>query len=229
MKRVIAFLRELKQNNNREWFNKHKDEYHHAQSIFNDFVARLINRMAAQDESISGLEVNECTFRIYRDVRFSKDKSPYKTHMGAYICPGGKKSGFSGYYFHVGVGGHGYPDGHMLAVGDYCCEPKVLRIIREDIFDDGDQFHNLVTDAAKYGFVLDDTWKLKNVPKGFDKESPWADYLKYKVYCLWTEPEELLFTSDDSVEQVANIFLAAKPFLNFINRAIQYVKEGNDV
>lgn len=229
MKRVIAFLRELKQNNNREWFNEHKDNYRHAQGIFNEFVGRLINRMAAEDESIRGLDVKDCTYRIYRDVRFSKDKSPYKTHMGAYICPGGKKSGFSGYYFHLGVGGQGYPDGHMLAVGDYCCEPKVLKILREDILDDGAHFQTLMDETAKYGFVLDDTWKLKNVPKGFDKESPWADYLKYKVYCLCTEPEEYLFTSDNSVDQVADIFLAAKPFLDFVNRAIQYVKEGNDV
>ena len=150
MKRVIAFLRELKQNNNREWFNEHKDNYRHAQGIFNEFVGQLINRMAAEDESIRGLDVKDCTYRIYRDVRFSKDKSPYKTHMGAYICPGGKKSGFSGYYFHLGVGGQGYPDGHMLAVGDYCCEPNVLKIIREDILDDGNRIAGIAKDILYF-------------------------------------------------------------------------------
>ena len=126
--------------------------------------------------------MKDCKFRIYRYVRFSKDKSPYNTHMGAYICSGGKKSGFSGYYFHLEVGGQGYLDGHMLAMDDYCCEPKVLKMLREDILDNGANFQTLMDDAAKYGFVLDDTWKQKNVPKGFDKEPLWVDYLRCMVY-----------------------------------------------
>ena len=80
--------------------------------------------------SVKGLKVKDCTYRIYRDVRFSKDKSPYKTHMGCYICRGGKKSGYSGYYFHVATEQSDvYPSGHMLAVGDYCMEPKALKIL----------------------------------------------------------------------------------------------------
>lgn len=227
MKTVISFLRQLKENNNREWFIAHKEQYLEAQVIFNDKVQQILNGIAQFDESISGLTVKDCIYRIYRDVRFSKDKSPYKTHMGAYICPGGKKSGFSGYYFHLGIGGTGYPDGHMLAVGDYMCDPKVLKILREDIQDDGHFFQSLL-DKADKRFVLDDSFKLKKVPAGFDKESPWADYLKYKVYCLWQEPETKDMVSDDSVDWVVGQFKSAKPFLDFVNRAIQYVKEGNE-
>ncbi len=228
MRRVISYLRDLKAHNEREWFNAHKDAYLEAQSVFNGYVQSLIGRMAETDGTLGGLQAKDCVFRIYRDVRFSKDKSPYKTHMGAYICRGGKKSGYSGYYFHVGIGGHGYPDGHMLAVGDYCCDAKVLKILREDIQDDGLTFHNYLVEAAKVGFVLDDSWKLKKVPAGFDKESEWAEFLKYKVYCLWQEPAEDLFLGDDSVERVAQTMLTAKPFLDFVNRAIEYVKEGNE-
>lgn len=228
MRRVISFLSDLKQNNNREWFNEHKDRYLEAQGLFNDYVSRLLARLGAEDESVAGLEVKDCTYRIYRDVRFSKDKSPYKTHFGAYICPGGKKSGFSGYYVHVGIGGQGYPDNHMLAVGDYCADPKSLKIIREDIIDDGSAFKDILDQAARFGFGLDQDYQLKKVPKGFDKESPWADYLRYKVYCLWQVADESLFLADDSVERVASTLLSAKPFLHFINRAIQYVKEGNE-
>ena len=227
MKTVIQFLRKLKENNNREWFMDHKQEYLDAQATFNAFVEKILIGLSEADESVRGLTVKDCTYRIYRDVRFSKDKSPYKTHMGAYICPGGKKSVFAGYYFHVGIGGHGYPDGHMLAVGDYICEPKVLKIIREDIQDDGDAFQAVI-DKAHPVFVLDDSFKLKKVPQGFDKESPWADYLKYKVYCLWQEPTDKLYLADDAAQKVTDIFLSAKPFLEFINRAVAYVKEGNE-
>lgn len=228
MYQIIDFLRQLKANNNREWFNAHKDDYLKVQQRFNGYVEQLLGMLAERDERVSGLTVKDCTFRIYRDVRFSKDKSPYKTHMGAYICPGGKKSGFAGYYFHVGVGGTGWPDSHMIAVGDYICDPKVLKILREDILNEGDYFNEIVTVKAHKDFVLDDSHKLKKVPQGFDKDSPWADYLKYKVYCLFQEPDEQLFAGDDCMQRVADIFLSAKPFLDFINRAVQYVKEGNE-
>lgn len=226
MNTVIDFLRRLKANNNREWFNSHKSEFIEAQNRFHTYVADVLNRLSAVDTSVGGLEVKDCTYRIYRDVRFSKDKSPYKTHFGAYVCPGGKKSGFAGYYFHVGVGGHGYPDGHMLAVGDYICEPRVLKVLREDIQDDGEVFDSIVQKAAKAGYMLDDTYKLKKVPQGFDKDSPWSDYFKYKVYCLYQEPDEDLFTGPDNAERTADLLLQGQPFLSFINRAVEYVKEG---
>ena len=101
MKRVIEFLQNLVANNNKVWFDAHKDEYLLAKKVFEDFTEQLIAKVEAFDPSVKGLKVKDCTYRIYRDVRFSKDKSPYKTHMGCYICRGGKKSGYSGYYFHV--------------------------------------------------------------------------------------------------------------------------------
>ena len=100
MKDMIEFLRELKMNNNREWFCKNKHRYQEVQGRFNEFTERLIHGIASFDPTIANLGVKDCTYRIYRDVRFSEDKSPYKTHLGAVICRGGKKSGFAGYYFH---------------------------------------------------------------------------------------------------------------------------------
>lgn len=104
MQAIIDFLRQLSQNNNREWFMAHKSEYQQAQARFNELTEQLILGISQFDSSVSGLTAKDCIYRIYRDVRFSKDKSPYKTHMGAYVCPGGKKSGYAGYYFHVGTG-----------------------------------------------------------------------------------------------------------------------------
>ena len=133
MKEVIAFLSQLQQNNNREWFNEHKNEFLQVQARFNDFMEKLIKGIAGFDENISGLTVKDCTYRIYRDTRFSSDKTPYKCHMGAFINPGGKKSGYAGYYFQVGATDEGFPNGNMLASGDYCFEPAVMKILREDI------------------------------------------------------------------------------------------------
>jgi len=226
MKLVIDFLKKLKEHNYREWFIEHKQDYIMAQQRFNNMTQTILDGIMQFDESVTGLTVKDCTYRIYRDVRFSKDKSPYKTHMGAYICPGGKKSGFAGYYFHVGIGGHGYPDGHMLAVGDYICEPKVLKILREDIIDDGDYFLSTLKNAKNY--ILDDSFKLKKVPKGFNPDSPWAEFTKYKVYCLFQEPDNNIITSDNCAEWVIQQFKEGKPFLDFINRAVQYVKDGNE-
>ena len=104
MKEVVMFLRQLKANNNKEWFTEHKAEYQSAQAKFNAFCEELIHRIEEFDPSVRGLTLKDCTYRIYRDLRFSKDKSPYKTHMGVYVCRGGKKSGYSGYYFHVAAG-----------------------------------------------------------------------------------------------------------------------------
>lgn len=111
MQDIITFLRELQANNHREWFMANKDRYATLQARFNGFVDELIYEISRFDETVTGLTAKDCTYRIYRDVRFSADKSPYKTHMGAFICPGGKKSGYSGYYFHIGTGGMDIPMG----------------------------------------------------------------------------------------------------------------------
>ena len=130
MKEIISFLRRLQCNNNREWFNAHKEEFLKHQARFHELVEEVIKEIATFDSDVANLTPKDCTYRIYRDVRFSSDKSPYKCHFGAFITKGGKKSGYSGYYFHISTGGgEEYPYCHMLAAGDYCCEPKVLKIL----------------------------------------------------------------------------------------------------
>ena len=185
MKRVLEYLRNLAANNNKVWFDAHKDEYLLAKKVFEDFTEQLIAKVEAFDPTVKGLTVKDCTYRIYRDVRFSKDKSPYKTHMGCYICRGGKKSGYSGYYFHVATEqGNEYPTGHMLAVGDYCIDPKALKVLREDIVDGGGDFQTILDTQVDPSFHLDKTFQLKRPPKGYDDSTPYIDLVKYKVFCL---------------------------------------------
>lgn len=224
MKEIITFLQELQQNNNREWFNANKTRHTALQTRFNAFVDELINEISRFDDSITGLTAKDCIYRIYRDVRFSADKSPYKTHMGAFICPGGKKSGYSGYYFHIGTGGEGYPYGHMLATGDYCCDTRALQIIREDIVGGEGDFDAIVRSAAPT-FTLDYEGALKRNPKGFEHETQYTEYLRLKAYCLLHTPSTDFMCAPDLARRTAELYRQAQPFLHYINRAIQYAKE----
>lgn len=224
MKQTLSFLRRLKRNNNREWFAAHKDDYLAAQARFNAFAEQLMLRIGEFDPTVRGLALKDCTYRIYRDVRFSKDKSPYKTHFGVYVCRGGKKSGYSGYYFHVSAGGDDLGiDTHLLAAGDYCADPAALRVLREDIVNGDGDFGRIVRAAA--GFALDDEYRLKRVPQGFPSDSPCADYLKYRVYCLVARVDDGFVLAPDLAQRVADMFRPAKPFLDYVNRAIDYARE----
>lgn len=134
MKQVVEFLTLLHENNDKAWFDSHKEMYKRALSCFEEFTAKLIDGIAAFDPSVRGLTVRDCTWRIYRDTRFSPDKTPYKTHMGAFIAPRGKKGGYSGYYFHVEPvwNERSWSHGHQLTTGLYCPLPEVLRSVRDE-------------------------------------------------------------------------------------------------
>ena len=121
MKEILNFLRDLEKNNNRVWFNTNKERYQKVLKKWNAFCESLITEIGRFDDDIATLTNKACTYRISRDTRFSKDKSPYKTHFGVFMARGGKKSMHAGYYFHIGTGnGQEYPHAHMLASGKYC-------------------------------------------------------------------------------------------------------------
>lgn len=221
MRTILKFLRELEMNNNKPWFDSHKNEYLEARSHFNALVEQLLAGITSFDDSIRGVGVNDCTYRIYKDMRFSKDGLPYKTHFGAFIARGGRKSGYSGYYFHIGTGsGEEYPCRSFLAVGNYYTEPKVLRILREDIELGGGDFDRIIKNLHP-SLSLDQDQKLKRAPLGFNAEGPYIDYIRLKNFCLSG-------TFDDSrldIDQIVKVFRTAKPFLDYINRAIEFSRE----
>lgn len=235
MQQVIDFLHRLHANNHREWFQAHKAEYQSAQERFNELALAVANRMAETDPTLAGLTTKDITYRIYRDTRFSKNKTPYKTHMGAFICRGGKKSGYAGYYFQVGIeedaahfGDLHWETQSILAPGHYCIEPKALQVLREDIaYGEGD-FDRIVRQEVHPDFQLLRADALKRNPKGFDKDAPWSEYLRLKVFCLGMEVDNRFFLQPDVVEQIAARFATARPFIDYINRAIAYVREGNE-
>ena len=174
---IFQFLKDLAANNNREWFQGHKDEYLKAQKEFEELLTAIIARISLFDESIVGIQAKDCTYRIYRDTRFSSDKTPYKIHLGGYINARGKKSEHCGYYVHI------EPDNCMLAGGSWCLEPKVLKAVRQSVYDNIDEYREIVEDPAfKQYFPVIGENHLKTAPKGFPKDFEYIDYLKCKDY-----------------------------------------------
>ena len=219
MKQVLRFLHALSLHNDKVWFEAHKADYLKAKATVGELAVKLIEGIRAFDDTIGPLSPSDCTYRIYRDVRFSKDKSPYKTHMGVFVNRGGRKSGYNGYYFHVDGNG-----GHMLAVGNYFTEPRVLKVLREDILLGGGDFRQIL-DGVAPGFVLDTSESLKKVPKGFPAESPDAEFFKLKNFSLVMDVDDDFILSPDLADRVLAIFRTGKPFVDYVNRAIDYCRE----
>lgn len=212
---IFQFLKELSANNNREWFNEHKEDYLKAQSEFEQLLAVIIDRIALFDEEIKGVQVKDCTYRIYRDTRFSPDKTPYKIHFGGYINAKGKKSEHCGYYVHLQLGNC------LLAGGSYCPPPNILKALRQSVYDNIDEYLSIVEDPAfkKYFPVVGENF-LKTAPKGFPKDFKYIDYLKCKDYsCACSVPDEF-FTDKYMLDNVSDIFKQMKRFCDFTNYTI---------
>ena len=208
---TLQFLRNLEKNNNREWFNENKTLYQEAQQDVISFVEKLMEEMADFDEEMGKLEAKKSVFRIYRDTRFSKDKTPYKTNFGAGLGMG-KGNKISGYYLHI------EPGKSFLAGGVYKPEPSVLKTIRQEISAFGDEFKAILEqdEFRNYfrGLSVED--KLKKVPQGFEKDDKMAEYLKLKHFIV-THPisdEQLL--SENAVKEFTKIFKAMKPLNDFL-------------
>jgi len=226
MNEILQFLRDLSCNNNKEWFTANKGRYQEVLQIWYAFCEELIHAIGQYDPDIARLTIKDCTYRIYRDTRFSSDKSPYKTHFGLFLSKGGKKSMHAGYYFHIGTGeGDGYPHYHMLAAGNYCYEPQVIKLLREDISYGWEEFKTEVLDKADASFVIDMDGALKKVPKEYPADAPYADFMRLKNYCLLSKVDDDFILQPNLVQRVSQLFLTTKPFNDYVNRAVDYARE----
>ena len=208
---TLQFLRNLEKNNNREWFNENKTLYQEAQQDVISFVEKLMEEMADFDEEIGKLEAKKSVFRIYRDTRFSKDKTPYKTNFGAGLGMG-KGNKISGYYLHI------EPGKSFLAGGVYKPEPSVLKTIRQEISAFGDEFKAILEqdEFRNYfrGLSVED--KLKKVPQGFEKDDKMAEYLKLKHFIVTHPVSDEQLLSENAVKEFTKIFKAMKPLNDFL-------------
>ena len=217
METTLHFLKKLKINNNREWFDSNKTEYLASKEIFEEFVSELIKGINKFDKKVSlDLKPKDCTFRIYKDVRFSKDKTPYKNNMSASINPGGKKSNIPGYYFHL------EPDGCFLAGGVYMPMPDDLKAIRQEIDYNPLPLINILKSASfkKQFNGLDEEDKLKNPPKGFNKDHAHSEILKNKHFIVSRKFENKVIIKKEGLSKTLDSFKAMYPFLDYLRKAI---------
>nr|WP_288817087.1 DUF2461 domain-containing protein [uncultured Alistipes sp.] len=223
MEEIVGFFRRLDENNTREWFDAHRSEWTHVKALAAKLTEELIEGIAAFDPTVRGLRVQDCTYRIARDTRFSNDKSPYKNWLGIFVAPKGKKSGYAGYYLHIAPKGDRMIGEHMLISGIYCPEPLLLRSVREEILDNGTELQKAI-DAAK-GFRLNTDNKLKRVPTGFPADCEHAELLKHKDWCIEKPIDESFLYAEDFVERAVQEFRKTHGFIEIINRAVQYAYE----
>ena len=219
MKELLSFLSELHDNNNREWFEANKPRYREALATHQANVARLIELIASFDPAVEGISVADSTYRIYRDTRFSKDKTPYKDFFSAFIVRGGKRSGYGGYYLHISPKGHTWGEGSFLAAGNVSPEPCVLKSLREEVEDSAEL---MARNIEMSGFTLDTTNTLKRTPRGFSVAAEYEYLLRQREFILSRSLTSEWFLRPDWLERTAELFKRCKPFLDQTNRAIEY-------
>lgn len=216
---TLKFLRSLAKNNNKPWFDAHRSEYEIARKDFELFLQSVIDGFGKIDSSIAPLEARQCMFRINRDVRFSKNKMPYKINFGASINRGGRKSIYAGYYFHL------EPRNSFAGGGLWMPMPAETHKVRQEIDYCWDEFGKMLRSKSfksLYGdFDNDPGVSLVNVPRGYDKDNPAAQYLKLKSWtatCGLTNSE---LTDKTLVKKTIQAFKVLQPFIDFMNRAIE--------
>lgn len=217
-KNVLQFLKDLKKNNERRWFHANKARYHQARAEFEAFMDALIGEIARFDKSTAHLQAKDCIFRIYRDVRFSKDKSPYKTHFGAHITSAAKKSEVhsrAGYYVHVG------PGESMLAGGAYLPDAAWLYAIRQEIHYNAEEFKSILSGKRfKKYFGTIEGEKLKTAPKGYPPDHPEIELLRHKSFLAVHTLKDSEVLAPDFLKHAASVFGALYPFDCFLNKAL---------
>ena len=230
---ILNFLRQVTANNNRPWFQEHKGDYEAAKAEFERGVGQLLERIVGFDDSVAHLQVKDCTYRFYRDTRFSPDKSPYKRHFGAYINAKGKKALRGGYYLHM------EPDHCLVATGNYWLPTNILTSCRNEIMANTEEWLRCVESKeflkyyADLGAESENSWeenwdapqgfgltRLKTCPAGFPRDWEHVKYLRLKDYCCWRHVSDDFFEGDKWLGKVEKMFRAAKPMMDFTNAVI---------
>ncbi len=217
---TLTFLKNLKQNNNKIWFDENREKYISAKNNFEDFVNELLHKMISFDADLKELVAKNCMFRINRDIRFSKDKTPYKINLSAYFSKGGKKSINAGYYFHLQPGGKSFAGG-----GVWMPAAPALKKLRQEIDYCFPEFKKAIGNPVfkkHYGELeREKDQLLVNVPKGYDKENPAADFLKLKSFvAIKNIPDSSLLLPHLSGE-ISQAFKTLMPLVKFMNRAFE--------
>ena len=214
---TLKFLKDLNKNNNKQWFDKHRDQYELAKENILVLAVGLIKAIAAFDPPIGQLQPKDCTFRINRDVRFSKDKAPYKSNMACYFNKAGKKGNGAGYYIHI------QPGQSFAAGGIWMPGGAELASIRQEIDYDFNDWKKIIGNARfkkqfPKGFA--DNEMLTRPPKGYDENNPAIDFIKMKSFVIRKSFSDAEVQSKSFAKDAAKIFQHISPLVEFINKAI---------
>jgi len=216
---ALQFLADLIANNNTEWMHANKKRYENYKKDYHNFIASLLDEMKPLDKSLEPLEVKNCTFRINRDIRFSKDKSPYKTNMGVWFSQNNNRKNSPGYYIHF------EKENSFIAGGVWCPEPNELKLIRKEIeffHDDLEAIVNNKTFKSEFKDLdQSEANKLKKAPKDFDPDHPAIEFLKLKSFTASHKISEKEFTKKDFSKMIAKQLITLKPLNDFLSRALE--------
>lgn len=215
---TLTFLRQLKRHNEKPWFDAHKDQYLAAKTDFDELVQQIITTYGLTDPDIGTLQVKDCVFRIYKDVRFSKDKTPYKTHLAAGFNRGGKKAHYPGFYFHAEPGGNTFCGG-----GIWRPAGPELKKIRQEIDYNYEEFLSIIQ-GKKFSRMfgkLEDADSLMRPPQGYDENNSAIEYLKMRNYITGIPFTDADLTSSNLLKKIVSAFTTMKPFIDFLGRALE--------
>jgi uncharacterized protein (TIGR02453 family) len=222
MEKIYAFLRALARNNNREWFQQHKKEFLEAQELMRGFAAEILTGISSFDPSVADLDPKDTLFRIYKDIRFSRDKTPYKTHFGCWMARGGRKSTDAGYYFHM------EPDHTFMAAGVHSPPKEQLNLIRQEILYRPEEYLKVTGKiASKSGFERGgEEDKLKTGPLGFPKDFKYLEELNYKHYIFMKYYSDETVLEQSFPGQLVKDYRELHPLVDYLNHAMSFT--GNE-
>lgn len=214
--KIFEFLRQLAANNTREWMNDHKSLYQNAKNDFENIIRQYLEHLGTLDPELSKLTPKDCIFRLHRDIRFSRDKTPYKTNFGASMAPGGRKSPKATYYLHI------QPDSSFIAGGIYMPQNDILKLLRQEIDYNINEFLAITEDKSfKKYFPSFEGESLKKAPKGYDPDHPHIDILKHKHFIVSHPVRDTDVLSPGFEAFSVKIFQTIKPFNDFLNRVFE--------
>jgi len=214
--KTISFIGKLSKNNNKPWFDKHRDEYEAAKEDFELLVTEILGGLSVTEPMFKEQKAKDCIFRIFRDVRFSKDKTPYKAHFGAFFSRGGRKFPGAGYYLHIEPGGKSFAGG-----GLWVPEAPLLKAVRQEIDYNFAEFKKIIEDKKfKKFFAKIDGEQLKTLPAGYKEDNPAIEYLKMKSFTVGHNLPDTDLTGKGLVKKVMDVFTTMRPFADFLNRSL---------
>lgn len=214
---TTQFLTQLAHNNNKPWFDTNREQYAAAKDDFEQLVTGLLKELGKNEPGFAEQKAKDCIFRIFRDVRFSADKTPYKSHFGAYFSKGGKKFPGAGYYIHIEPGGKTFAGG-----GLWMPEAPILKAVRQEIDYNLDEFKGIIEDKKfKKSFPQLNGESAKKPPVGYTEDNPAIMYIKMKSFTVGHNFTDDAVEKKDFMKKVADIFDTMRPFIDFLNRGVE--------